>query len=256
MHTLSDYATDIVILVCLFFQGKPADKKHPYGHGRFENISSVIIAVVLFAVGFGIGWKAVLDILALYNGVAPPRPAMFVVWIALISIVVKEGLYQYTIRRARRIDSKVLEANAWHHRSDALSSIVALAGIGGAAILGEKWVILDPLAALAIVLLIFQIGWKILASSMHDLMEGSLEDKDIRAIRKVCVGMKEISIPHKIRTRSIGSVKAVDMHVCFPDRMTLARVHEITQELKERLKEILGEDAVILIYPEPLSKHE
>lgn len=171
VHSASDFATDIVVLAFVRISAKPRDDDHKWGHGKYETLGSLIIGVALFAVGVEILIGSGQKIAAVVAGEVIPRPGFIAILAAAISIVVKELLYQYTIRIGRKLDSPSVVANAWHHRSDALSSIGALLGIGAAYLLGEKWRIADPIAAIVVAALIVKVSYDLCRTALADLLE-------------------------------------------------------------------------------------
>ena len=176
VHSLSDLLTDAVVLLFVRISGKPEDHDHDYGHGKYETLATTIIGLALAAVAVGLGWKAVESMLFCYSGGTLPAPGMLALWAAVVSIVLKELVYRYTVHRGHVLNSPAVEANAWHHRSDALSSLGTLAGIGGAILLGDRWTVLDPLAGLVVSFFILRVAWKLLKGSFNELLEASLPD--------------------------------------------------------------------------------
>ena len=185
VHSLSDLLTDAIVLVFVRIGAKPEDDTHDYGHGKYETLATTIVGIALTVVALGIGYRAATAMLFWYRGGTLPAPGMLALWAALVSVVLKELVYQYTVRRGRKLDSPAVEANAWHHRSDALSSLGTLLGIGGAILLGDRWTVLDPLAGLIVSFFILGVAWKLLKGGFDELMEASLPEeieKEILAI--------------------------------------------------------------------------
>ena len=176
VHSLSDFVTDIFVLVFVKISNKPKDQTHDYGHGKFETLALTLIGVALMAVAIGIVVKGALKIAAWANGEALEAPEMIAFWAAILSIVMKEAVYRYSIIKARKLNSKAVEANAWHHRSDALSSIGTAVGIGGAVFMGSRWTILDPIASVVVGAFIIKVAFDLLKNGFGDLMEQSLPD--------------------------------------------------------------------------------
>ena len=174
VHSLSDFVTDIIVIVFVRISSKPEDEGHDYGHGKYETLATAIIGLILLFVGFGILWNGAASIWRFWQGEALREPGMLALWAALVSIVSKELLYQYTVFKGRRLNSQAVVANAWHHRSDALSSIGTAVGIGGAILLGEQWLILDPLAAVVVSLFIMKVAVQLLVPCVDELLEKSL----------------------------------------------------------------------------------
>ena len=177
VHSLSDFVTDIMVLVFVKISCKPKDKSHDYGHGKYETLALTIIGIALMAVAIGIIVKGAMKIVAWIHGETLAAPGMLAFWAAVVSIVLKEAVYRYSIFKARKLDSKAVEANAWHHRSDALSSVGTAVGIGGAVFLGSHWTILDPIASVVVGAFIVKVAFELLKNGIGDLMEQSLPDK-------------------------------------------------------------------------------
>lgn len=253
VHSLSDTATDIVVLVSLRFSAKPADEDHAYGHGRFETLATAVIALALAAVGIKILLSGVNSITSVAQGHVLPAPGFIALAAALISIIVKEWLYRYTVRAAKRIDSQALLANAWHHRSDAFSSIGTLAGISGAYFLGPKWTVLDPLAAVVVSFFIFEGAWQILKNVWQELSDGSLGAQAEKEIHALCTQVPHVVEPHEIKTRRIGPNAAIELHIYVADDTPFVRVHEITEQVESRLRGRFGPGTFVTVHPEPLS---
>ena len=176
VHSLSDLATDVIVLIFVHISSKPQDKSHDYGHGKYETLAMTLIGVALMAVAIGIIYNGAMKISAWLGGEQLEAPGMLALWAALLSVLLKEGVYQYSMVKARKLDSQVLAANAWHHRSDALSSIGTAIGIGGAIFLGQRWTVLDPLASLVVGAFIVKVALELLRDGVSDLMEHSLPD--------------------------------------------------------------------------------
>lgn len=253
VHSLSDSLTDIVALASVRLSGRPADKDHAYGHGRFETLATLLIALALGAVGAKILYNGLLSILSLTEGVSIARPHAIALIMAGISIIVKEWLYRCTLRAAKLTDSRLLEANAWHHRSDAMSSIGTLLGISGAYFLGNKWTVLDPLAAIVVSFFIFQAAWQIFKDAVSELLEQSLGEQAEKEIALLCKNIPGVQGAHDIKTRKIGSRCAIEMHVYLADELTLAQAHAITEQMEKPLLKRFGPETFVTIHPEPVS---
>ncbi len=254
VHSFSDLATDVVVIVFARLSGKPKDESHDYGHGKFETLATIIISLLLLAVGAGILAGAIRGIRTVWSGGVLPRPGTVALAAAACSIVVKEILYRYTVREARRIDSPSLEANAWHHRTDAFSSVGTLIGIGCAYFLGDKWRVADPVAAILVALLIFRIAWDLVRKGVSELLEGSLPDDVEREILRIITADPEVREPHNLRTRRIGASIAVEVHVRMDGAMSVARSHERTVAVESRLRERFGSGTMIAVHVEPLGE--
>ncbi len=254
VHSLSDLVTDIVALVGIRIGSIPTDENHAYGHGKFETLAAAIIGVLLLVAGFGIGWAGLQQIHAYIQGQAIMKPGTLALLVAFISIVCKEGLYQYTLRAGRRLESTALVANAWHHRSDAFSSLGTLAGISGAIFLGEKWRVLDPVAALIIALFVLKVAVDIMRSSVDELVEKSLGKEVEGRIVAMINGIDGADNPHRLRTRRIGNRVAVDMHIHVDPSHNIVEAHAISTRIEDALKDELGNNAIINVHVEP--RHE
>jgi len=252
VHSCSDFATDFVVLVCTRFSRKPKDEDHDYGHGKFETLGSIIIGISLFLVAAGIIVNAAKSIIAVCRGEEIPSPGVIALVAAVVSVLAKELLYQYTIRVGRMVDSPAMVANAWHHRSDAFSSMGTLIGIAGACFLGDKWSILDPIAAIAVGIIIIKVSWDLVAPGMNELMDKSLPLKVEEEILGIITADPEVSCPHNLRTRQMGSMKIIDAHIRVDGEMTVNRSHDITVAIERALKEKYGQDTLVTIHVEPV----
>ncbi|MFW3145632.1 MAG: cation diffusion facilitator family transporter [Thermoplasmatota archaeon] len=251
VHSFSDLATDLVVIFGIRSASKPSDEGHEYGHGKIETFSAMIIALVLLGVGAGIGLSAVLRLIEAVEGKELVVPGAIALIGAVLSIILKEFLYWYTVSVGKRTGSKSLIANAWHHRSDALSSIAALIGIGGAVLLGKSWAFLDPLAALVVTSLIVWVSIKLLRESTNELLEGSLGKASEERIMKIARRVKGIKEPHNLRTRSLGRSVAIDLHVKVDHRISVKEGHRSVRNLEDELMREFGEHALINIHMDP-----
>ena len=254
VHSLSDFLTDIVILIFVKISNKPADKNHDYGHGKFETLATFIIGVVLLAVGIMIFWSGASKIFMSIKGIELEQPGMLAFWAAIVSIIVKEAIARYTIINGRRLNSKAVEANAWHHRSDALSSVGAAAGIAGAIFLGPKWRILDPLAAVVVSIFILIMAVKFLVSCISEFMEHSLSEDIENEIINTVMSFEFVKNVHNLRTRKIGNGIAMDMHVVMDGDLTLEKSHQYTKDIENLLRSRFGDKSFIYLHVEPSKK--
>ena len=252
IHSFSDMATDIVVIVFARISSKPKDDGHDYGHGKYETLATIIISLALAAVGIGILSSSIGSIRTILEGGTLPRPGAVALVAAVVSIVAKEILYRYTVRVGRRIDSPSVIANAWHHRSDALSSLGTLAGIGCAYFLGEKWRIADPIAALLVALFIFKIALDLIRTGLGELLEKSLPADVEQEILSIVTANPEIRSPHNLRTRRIGASIAIEVHVRVDGAMSVAHSHALTVDIEHRLRARFGAGTMIAIHVEPL----
>ncbi len=251
IHSFSDMATDIVVIVFARISSKPKDDGHDYGHGKYETLATIIISLALVAVGIGILSSSIGSIRTILEGGTLPRPGAVALVAAVVSIVAKEILYRYTVRVGRRIDSPSVIANAWHHRSDALSSLGTLAGIGCAYFLGEKWRIADPIAALLVAVFIFKIALDLIRTGLGELLEKSLPADVEQEILSIVTANPEIRSPHNLRTRRIGASIAIEVHVRVDGAMSVAHSHALTVDIEHRLRARFGAGTMIAIHVEP-----
>ena len=252
VHSLSDFVTDLLVLVFVSISAKPQDQSHDYGHGKFETIASFLIGLALVAAATGIVVSGVLKFLTWLDGAQLEAPGWIALWAALLSIAIKELLYQYTARKGRQLDSQVMIANAWHHRSDALSSIGAALGIGLAILLGRRWTVLDPLASIVVGLMLVKVAYELLKTSINELTESSLPADTEQEIMQIIQSFDDVRQPHNLRTRRIGNRIAVEAHVRMDGRLPLSTVHERATTIERKLKERFGAHTHVTLHMEPI----
>ena len=253
VHSLSDFVTDIIVLAFVHISGKLKDKSHDYGHGKYETLALTIIGLMLLAVSVGIVYGGLVKIVAWMRGEQLPAPGMLALLAALLSIVLKEGVFHYTIVKARELESQALEANAWHHRSDALSSIGTAIGIGGAIFLGSRWAVLDPLASVVVGIFIAKVSLDLLRNGFGDLMEQSLPDDVEQEILRQAGSVEGVEEPHDLRTRRIGNHYAIELHILMDGNVPLLVAHDRASEVEERLRKLYGEETHVVVHVEPLT---
>lgn len=251
VHSLSDLITDIVVIVFVRIAGKPEDKGHDYGHGKYETIATLLIGMALLAVAIGICKEGIEQIIAYIQEKVLESPGWIALGAALLSIFAKETLFRYTRKVGIRQNSPAVIANAWHHRSDAFSSIGTAAGIGGAILLGETGRVLDPLAAVVVSFFIARVAVKLLTNCFRELTESSLPDKVEEDIIKTALSVSGVSQPHHLRTRRIGNRYAIDLHVRMNGGLTLREAHDKATLIENKLKERYGAQTYIGIHVEP-----
>ena len=252
VHSASDFATDIVVLAFVRISAKPRDNDHKWGHGKYETLASLIIGVALFAVGVEILMDSALKIKAVANGEVLPRPGVIAIIAAAVSIVVKEALYQWSVYVARKVESPSVKANAWHHRSDALSSVGTLLGIGAAYFLGEKWRIADPIAAIVVAALIMNVSITLCRTALAELLEKSLPKAVEEEILSIILSVPDVHKPHNLRTRRIGANIAIEVHIRVEGTMTVHDSHEISRQIEDALRSRFGEQTAVAIHIEPI----
>ena len=252
VHSLSDFITDIIVIVFVKISGKPEDEDHKYGHGKYETLATALIGIALFAVGIGLLVNGATKVSEVINGAVLPAPSMIALVVAAVSIIAKEILYRYTVYVGQNLNSQAVIANAWHHRSDALSSIGTLMGIGGAIFLGERWRILDPIAAIVVSAFIIKVAIDLIKPCVDELLERSLPTETEKQILGIIASFPEVSSPHHLRTRRIGNHIAIEVHLRMDGQTTLENDHAIATAVEKRLKEEFGSDTHIGIHMEPV----
>ena len=252
VHSVSDFATDLVVLTTLKIASKPQDDNHNYGHGKFETLGTLVIGVSLFFVGAGLFFSGIQSIFQASRGIALPKPRTIALVAAIVSILAKEILYHYTLAAGRKINSPTIEANAWHHRSDALSSVAALFGIGGAMILGDEFAVLDPLAGVGVSFIICWVGVKVLRECLHQLAEASVDPEIRQKILNVALGIDGIEDPHNLRARWVGNQLALDLHIRVRGSMSVDEGHGLATVLEQELRGAFGEGTMTSIHVEPV----
>lgn len=254
VHSLSDFITDVIVIIFVRIAGKPVDEDHEYGHGKYETLASVIVGIMLAVVGVGLAVNGVEKTIAFFKGESLESPGVIALVAALLSIFAKELLYQYTVIRGRKLNSPALVANAWHHRSDAMTSIATLIGIGGSMLLGQRWNVLDPLAAVVVSVFILNAAFSLMKPGVDELLEKSLPDKDKNEIAAIMTATPGVVAFHRLRTRRIGSKMAIDAHVKMEGSLSLRQAHDIASEIERSLKQRFGPDTYIGIHMEPADK--
>ena len=251
VHSLSDFVTDLIVICFVRVSAKPHDESHDYGHGKFETMASFFVGLALVAAAIGIIVSGALKLVDWLHGEQLPAPGRLALWAALISIVIKELLYQYTARAGKRLDSQAVVANAWHHRSDALSSIGAAIGIGGAILLGDRWTVLDPLASIVVGAMLVKVAVNVLHGSMNELTECSLPAETEHEIEEIIRSCPDVCEPHNLRTRKIGNRIAIEAHIRMDGNTTLDVAHDRATDIENLLKERFGTQTHVTLHMEP-----
>ena len=252
IHSLSDFVTDIVVLIFVRISVKPQDASHDYGHGKYETVATFLVGLALMMAAIGIIEPGVRKLILWWNGAELEAPGWIALWAALLSIVVKELLYQFTVRKGKTLNSQVMVANAWRHRSDALSSVGAAIGIGGAIWLGQRWTMLDPLASVVVGLMLVKVAWELLKTSMAELTEGSLSEETEQEIIKLICSVPNVQEPHNLRTRRIGNHIAIEAHIRMDGSLSLNEAHEQATAVERKLKARFGDKTYVSIHMEPM----
>ena len=254
VHSLSDAVTDAVVLLFVHISEKPQDKTHDYGHGKYETLAGVVVGFVLFAVGLGIVYGGLAKVLVWARGEQLAVPGRLAFWAALVSIALKESIFRYTLRQSVVLKSQALEANAWHHRSDALSSVGTALGIGGAIFFGEKWAVLDPLASIVVGLFIVRVSVNLLRGGIGDLTEQSLPDAVEQEILQLAGSVEGVEEPHDLRTRKIGNHYAIELHILMDGNVPLLVAHDKATAIEDLLTKQYGEETHVVVHVEPISQ--
>jgi len=257
VHSLSDLVTDVAILIGSRFWGQPADDDHPHGHAKIETLVTLLIGVVLFLVGLELLRDAVGAILNLLRDERPPSPTWFPFVVAVISIVVKEYLYQITVRIGMRLKSSVTIANAWHHRSDALSSIPAAAAVGACLFLGDQYVFLDPTGTIVVTVMILYAAWEIIRPTFAALLDAGASETRCNDIAGLIRSFDEVRDLHKLRTRQVGPQGLnVDVHVQVDPQMSMIDAHVLSHRIQAKLLHS-GDDIIdVFVHVEPPEEND
>ena len=245
IHSLSDLFSDALVYYAASHARHGPDSDHPYGHGRFETAATLGLGVLLVLVAVGIGWDAVER---LFTPEALWHPGVLALVVALFSILSNEWLYHYTVRAARRVKSDLLRANAWHHRSDAVSSIVVLIGVGGA-MAGLPY--LDAIGAILVAVMIAHIGWELGLPAFHELVDAGLNEERVRKIQETILAIGGVRAIHMLRTRSLGGQASVDVHVLVEPWLSVSEGHMISQKVMDSLMEKIDEVSDVTVHIDP-----
>lgn len=244
IHSFSDFLSDIIVIVMIGIARKQPDVKHQFGHGHYEALATVILSLALMIVAIGILIDSVNRIVLVCQGGLIPRPAPIALFIIAISIISKEWLFHFTFRVGRRINSEAVKANAWHHRSDAFSSIATLIGVAGAMFMGDKWRILDPIAAIIVSIIIAIVSVKMIYPALGELLGRSLSDEACSKIEKVIAETEGVIRWHRLRTFKSGNDAYVEVHIKVDPELTVSQAHTIATLTENRIKKSLPEMSV------------
>lgn len=252
VHSLSDFLTDIIVIAFVRISSKPEDENHDYGHGKYETLATSIIGLALLMVGLYIFYNGARQIWDVMHGAEIEQPGLVALIAAIVSILLKEWTYRFTVSVGKKVESQAVIANAWHHRSDALSSIGTAIGIGGAILLGKGWAVLDPVAALVVSVFIVKIALGLLSTSSGELLEKSLPKEVEKKIVDIVESEPEVSEVHHLCTRRIGSNIAIEMHIRMPGEISLKDSHTRASDIERKLRQHFGEHTHINLHVEPL----
>jgi cation diffusion facilitator family transporter len=251
IHSLSDFLTDIVVIVGFKYSEKKADADHNYGHGKYETLATVVISIFLFVVGFGLLKNGINNIHLIIDGESLEKPSIIALFAAFFSIVFKEAIYRYTIVVGKKINSQAVIANAWHHRSDALSSVGTLIGISFAFFLGKKWIVFDPLASVIVSFFIFKVATDILFPAINELLEKSISEDDKKIFDDILDNNQDIKGYHKLRSRKVGNNIIVEFHIFVDENMNIKKAHQISHLIEKSIKNKFGKETIVTIHIEP-----
>lgn len=251
VHSLSDFVTDIIVFVMVGVSSKPQDADHNYGHGKYETLATAVIGLALMLAGIGICYSGVSAVVAVIKGEILPAPGYVALAAALISIVSKELLFRYTIKAGKRVNSQAVVANAWHHRSDALSSIATAVGIGGAILLGNQWRVLDPIAAIFVSVFVIKVAYDLMKPCIDELLEKSLPKEVEDDIMAIILSFEQVSSPHHLRTRRIGTRYAIEFHIRMSGQLTLDEAHAVATQIERSIKSRFGQGTHVAVHMEP-----
>lgn len=253
VHSLSDFLTDIIVIAFVRISSKPEDEDHDYGHGKYETLATSIIGLALLMVGLYIFYNGARQIWDVMHGAEIEQPGLVALIAAIVSILLKEWTYRFTVSVGKKVESQAVIANAWHHRSDALSSIGTAIGIGGAILLGKGWAVLDPVAALVVSVFIVKTALGLLSTSSGELLEKSLPKEVEKEIVDIVESEPEVSEVHHLCTRRIGNNIAIEMHIRMPGEISLKDSHTRASDIERMLRQHFGEHTHINLHVEPLN---
>ena len=252
VHSLSDFLTDIVVLLFVKISSKPEDHAHAPGPGPTDTPAPSMLGVALLCVGPYTFYSGATRMWTAFKGSPIEQPGIVALWAALFSIVMKEWTYRFTAKVGKEVQSQAVVANAWHHRSDALSSIGTAVGIGGAIFLGKEWAVLDPIAAVVVSIFIIRTAAMLVSGALDELLEKSLPDEEERKIEDIVHSEPEVSDMHHLCTRRIGNRIAIEMHLRMPGEISLNESHAHATNIERKLRNHFGERTHINIHVEPL----
>ncbi len=254
IHSISDTVTDVLVYAMVRLSGKGVDERYRYGRGKYETLAAFLISIILVVVAIGLMSDGLQDVWTALNGETLERPHNIALAVGIVAVIIKEGLYRYTRHKGNKTGSSALKAYAWHHRADALSTAATLLGVAGAMFLGERWRVLDPIAAIAVSVLILVLAYRMGRPAVEELLEVSLPPEEQDRIATVVTGTPGVKAFHNLRTRRNGNLRVVDIHVKVDGDMSVAKSHDITRDIEQRLNDELGE-VMTNIHVEPYHGH-
>ena len=251
VHSLSDLLSDFVVLVFTHISSTGRDKGHSFGHGKFETLATSLVSLLLIVVGAKMMASGIESIIAVFSGEVLPRPGYIALAAALISIVAKEIIYRMTAKVGEDYGSQVVIANAWHHRSDALSSIASLLGIGGAIVLGEKWTVLDPIVSCCISVAIIIVALKIGMPALSELLDASLPEAVEAEIVRIAESVDGVMDIHDLKTRKNGVSVIIEAHILVDASLSIVEAHDVSSRVEDALTARFGPETQVSIHVEP-----
>lgn len=254
IHSIGDTVTDGLVYAMVRLSGKGVDERYRYGRGKYETLAAFLISIILVIVALGLMVDGIQDVWTAIQGEALTRPHNLALLVGIIAVVVKEGLYHYTSMKGKKTGSTALAAYAWHHRADALSTAATLLGVAGAMFLGERWRVLDPIAAIAVSVLILVLAYRMGRPAVEELLEVSLPRDEQDKIASIINNTQGVKSFHNLRTRRNGSLRVVDIHIKVDGGLSVSDSHDITREIERQLGDELGE-VMTNIHVEPYHGH-
>lgn len=251
IHSFSDFVTDLIVIVFVKIAGKGRDEGHQYGHGKFETLATLIISFLLLFVAIGLLYDGITKVIESIKGAILEKPSYMALVAALISVITKEWLFRITAKEGKKTNNQAVIANAWHHRSDAFSSVGTFIGIAGAIFLGDKWRVLDPIACIIVSLLIFKVGINLMRPAFAELLESSLPPETEKEIGKIIMDVQGVKRYHNLKTRKSGNYYIIDVHIKVDPTITIVVAHDIATDVEHSLKERWGSATQIMVHTEP-----
>lgn len=251
IHSFSDFVTDLIVIVFVRIAGKGRDEGHQYGHGKFETLATLIISFLLLFVAIGLFYDGITKVIDSINGTVLDKPSYMALAAALVSVITKEWLFRITAKEGKKTNNQAVIANAWHHRSDAFSSIGTFIGIAGAIFLGDKWRVLDPIACIIVSLLIFKVGIDLMKPAFAELLESSLPPETEEEIGRIIMDVQGVKRYHNLKTRKSGNYYIIDVHIKVDPAITIVAAHDIATDVEHSIKERWGSATQIMVHTEP-----
>lgn len=251
VHSLADCLSDLIVILFVKLGSRPKDRNHDYGYGKYETLATGIIGLILLGVGIAICYEAIEKVLDAIAGRSLGQPRLIALVVAIMSVLMKEWVFRFMHRVGEEWNSDAVIANAWHHRSDALSSICTTLGIAGAILLGPRWAVLDPIAAIIMGLIVVRMAYKLVSQAVGELTEHALPEAQKETVRRVVEDEEQVVCVLQLQTRKIGNGIVIDLCIAMPPGLTLAEAYVHTQRIEQRLKTEFGGHAQVNIQVNP-----